>query len=129
MALNNPYAVYKNNSVNFASKEQLLLMLVDAAVKFAKIGRQAIADKNIKVAHENIVKTQDIFYELMATLDVEKGGDWARKLMSVYDFIVRSLVEANMKKDLKLMDQVIPLIEEVRNTWHDAYKVAKGAAI
>jgi len=129
MALNNPYAVYKNNSVNFASKEQLLLMLVDGAVKFAKVGRQAIVDKKVAVAHENIVKTQDIFYELMATLDVQKGGDWARKLMSVYEFIVRSLVEANMKKDVTIMDQVIPLIEEVRDTWHQAYKVSKGAAI
>ena len=118
MALNNPYAVYKNNSVNFASKEQLLLMLVDGAVKFAKVGRQAIVDKKVALAHENIVKTQDIFYELMATLDVQKGGDWARKLMSVYEFIVRSLVEANMKKDVTIMDQVIPLIEEVRDTWH-----------
>jgi flagellar protein FliS len=98
MALNNPYAVYKQNSVNFASKEQLLLMLVDGAVKFSKLGRQAIMDKKISVAHENIVKTQDIFYELMATLDVEKGGDWAKQLMSVYDFIVRRLVEANLKK-------------------------------
>ena len=129
MALNNPYAVYKNNSVNYASKEQLLLTLVDAAVKFAKLGRQAIIDKKVSVAHENIVKTQDIFYELMATLDVQKGGDWAVRLMSVYDFIVRSLVEANMKKDIKTMDQVIPLIEEVRDTWHQAYKVSKGAAI
>ena len=47
MALNNPYAVYKQNSVNFASKEQLLLMLVDGAVKFSKLGRQAIMDKKI----------------------------------------------------------------------------------
>jgi flagellar protein FliS len=129
MALNNPYAVYKNNSVNYASKEQLLLTLVDAAVKFAKLGRQAIIDKKVSVAHENIVKTQDIFYELMATLDVEKGGDWAKQLMSVYDFIVRRLVEANLKKDLAIMEEVLPIIVDVRNTWHDAYKAAKGVTI
>jgi flagellar protein FliS len=129
MALNNPYAVYKQNSVNFASKEQLLLMLVDGAVKFSKLGRQAIMDKKISVAHENIVKTQDIFYELMATLDVEKGGDWAKQLMSVYDFIVRRLVEANLKKDLAIMEEVLPIIVDVRNTWHDAYKAAKGVTI
>jgi flagellar protein FliS len=128
MALNNPYAVYKNNSVNFASKEQLLLMLVDGAVKFAKLGRQAIIDKKIAEAHKNIVRTQDIFYELMATLDVQAGGDWARKLMSVYDFIVRRLIEANLKKDIAIMDEVIPLIEEIRDTWYEAYKVSKGAS-
>jgi flagellar secretion chaperone FliS len=126
MQSSNAYNVYKNNSVNYASKEQLLLMLLDGAVKFSKVGRQAILDKNIQNAHENIVKTQDIYYELMTTLDVQKGGEWAQKLMNVYDFIVRRLVQANLKKDLAIMDEVIPLIEEIRDTWQEAHKVSKG---
>lgn len=122
----NAYNAYKTNSVNYASKDQLLLMLVEGSVKFAKIGRQAIADKDVKKAHENIMKTQNIFYELMATLDVSKGGDWAESLMSVYDFITRRLTDANIKKDLAIMDEVIPLIEDVKDTWEQAYKLAKG---
>ena len=57
----NGYNAYKNNSVNYASKEQLLLMLLDGAVKFSKIGRQAIVEKDIKRAHDCITRTQDIF--------------------------------------------------------------------
>lgn len=121
----NAYNAYKTNSVNYASKEQLLLMLLDGAVKFAKIGRQAIIDKDIKKSHENIVKTQNIFYELMTTLDVAKGGEWANSLMNIYDFIVRRLTDANIKKDAAIMDEVIPLIEDVRDTWNQAYKVSK----
>lgn len=123
----NAYNAYKNNSVNFASKEQLLLMLVDGAVKFSKIARQAMVDKDIKKAHENIVKTQDIFYELMVTLDVNKGGEWVKNLMAVYQFIVDRLVQANLKKDLQIMNEVIPLIEEVKDMWDQAYKISKGA--
>lgn len=126
MYATNAYNAYKNNSVNYASKEQLLLMLVEGAVKFAKIGRQAIVDKDVKKAHENIVKTQNIFYELMATLDVSKGGDWAKGLISVYDFITRRLMDANIKKDAEIMNEVIPLIEDIKDTWEQAYKVAKG---
>ncbi|MBU3193978.1 flagellar export chaperone FliS [Clostridium algidicarnis] len=122
---NNAYNVYKNNSVNFASKEQLLLMLLDGAVKFSKIGRQAIEDKDIKKAHENIVKTQDIFYELINSLDVQKGGQWAEGLLKVYEFIIDRLVNANIKKDITIMDEVIPIIEDVRNTWEEAYKISK----
>ncbi|MBB6696421.1 flagellar export chaperone FliS [Clostridium algidicarnis] len=122
---NNAYNVYKNNSVNFASKEQLLLMLLDGAVKFSKIGRQAIEDKDIKKAHENIIKTQNIFYELINSLDVSKGGQWAESLLKVYEFIVDRLVVANMKKDINIMDEIIPLIEDVRNTWEEAYKISK----
>lgn len=125
MYAQNAYNAYKTNSVNYASKEQLLLMLLDGAVKFAKIGRQAIIDKDIKKSHENIIKTQNIFYELMATLDVAKGGDWANSLMSIYDFIVRRLTDANIKKDAAIMDEVIPLIEDIRDTWNQAYKISK----
>jgi flagellar secretion chaperone FliS len=127
MQTNNAYNAYKNNSVKYASREQLLLMLLDGAVKFSKIGRQAIVDKDVKKAHENLVKTQNIFYELMATLDVNSGGEWARGLMSIYDFIVRRLTDANIKKDVEIMNEIIPLIEDVRDTWNEAYKVAKVA--
>ncbi|WP_414648657.1 flagellar export chaperone FliS [Clostridium sp.] len=129
MAMNaygNAFNTYKSNSVNFASKDQLLLMLVDGAAKFAKIGKQAILDKDAKKAHENIVKTQNIFYELMATLDVEMGGEWAKSLMKVYDFIIRRLMDANIKKSQEIMNEVIPLIEDVRDTWNEAYKKSKG---
>lgn len=98
MYANNAYKTYKNNSVNFASKDQLLLMLVDGAVKFAKMGRQAILDKNIKKAHESLTRTQDIFFELMATLDVNAAGEWGKQLMGIYEFIVKRLADANIKK-------------------------------
>lgn len=120
----NGYNVYKNNSVNYASKDQLLLMLVDGAVKFAKMSRQAILDKDIQKAHVNLIKTQDIFIELIVTLDVEKA-EWTKELMQIYTFIKDKLVEVNMKKDIKIMDEILPLIEEVRDLWHEAYKNSK----
>ena len=126
MQSSNAYNTYKNNSVNHASKDQLLLMLVEGAVKFAKISRQAILDKDMQKAHENSVKAQNIFYELLISLDVQKGGDWAESLYKVYDFIIRRLRDANMKKDVEIMNEVIPLIEDVRDTWTEAYRVAKG---
>lgn len=126
MALNNPYAVYKNNSVNFASKEQLLLMLVEGAVKFAKLGRQALLDKDIKKTNEYLVRTQDIFYELMSTLDVSQGGEWAVSLMKVYEFINNQLLQANIKKDVAILDAILPLVEDVKETWEQAYKISKG---
>lgn len=93
----NGYTAYKTNSVNYASKDQLLLMLVDGAVKFAKIARQAIIDKNVKKAHENITKTEDIFTELRASLDTS-AGEWAQNMFDVYGFINEKLFEANIKK-------------------------------
>lgn len=120
----NGYNVYKNNSVNYASKEQLLLMLVEGAVKFCKIARQAIVDKDIKKAHDALVRTQDIFSELMVSLDVSVG-EWAVQLLRVYTFIKDRLIEANMTKNLEIIDEILPLIEDINETWKEAYKRAK----
>lgn len=124
MYANNAYSQYKTNSVNFASKEQLLLMLLDGSVKFSKIARKAIMDKNIIVANENIKKTQNIFYELIVSLDLNTAGDWGKNMVSVYKFIIDRLVQANMKKDVAIMDEVIPLIEDVKNLWNETYSAS-----
>lgn len=121
----NAYNIYKNNSVNFSSKEQMLIMLLDGAVKFAKRGKLAISENNIKLAHDSITRTQDIFTELKVTLDTN-AGDWAKQMFSVYSFINERLFQANIKKDEAIMDEVIPLIEEVRNIWNEAYKISAG---
>lgn len=118
------YNIYKNNSVNYASKDKLLLMLVDGAVKFSKIARQAIVKKDIKTAHENILKTENIFAELMISLD-RTQGEWTDEIFRVYDFINYKLVEANLSKKVEVIDEVIPLIEEVRDLWYDVDKKAK----
>lgn len=121
---NNAFNVYKNNSVNYASKEQLLLMLVDGAVKFAKVAREALAEKDIRKSHENLVKIQDIFTELMVSLD-QNAGDWARQIYQVYDFIKTRLFEINLKKDVTMMDELMPVIENIRDTWYEAYEISK----
>lgn len=120
---NNGFNAYKNNSVNFASKEQLLLMLLDGAVKFTKRGRLAIVDKDIQLAHNSLSRVQDIFTELRVTLDTN-AGDWAKQIFNVYGFINEKLYEANIKKDEKIIDEVLPLIEEVREIWNEAYKIS-----
>jgi len=120
----NGYNVYKTNSINYASKEQLLLMLVEGAVKFTKIARQAMMDKDIKKAHDYLKKTQNIFIELMVSLDVSKA-DWTTSLLDVYEFIKNKLVEANLKKKVDIIDEILPLIESVNKLWHDAYRESK----
>lgn len=121
----NPYNAYKQNTVKMASKEQLLLMLVDGAVKYTKIARLSIEKRDIPRAHKELVRVQDIFTELMVTLD-RNGGQVYEDLFRVYEYIKTKLVEANIKKDVKVIDEVLPLIENVRDTWHEVSKKAKG---
>lgn len=121
----NPYNAYKQNTVKMASKEQLLLMLVDGAVKYTKIARISIENRDIPRAHKELIRVQDIFTELMVTLD-RTGGQVYEDLYRVYEYIKSRLVEANIKKDIKVIDEILPLIENVRDTWYEVSKKAKG---
>ena len=120
----NPYNIYKQNSVNMASSQQLLLMLLDGAVKYTKIARMAILNKDIARAHKELVRVQDIFLELMITMD--KNTKYMEDLYDVYDFIKNQLAKANMKKDVNIIDNTLPLIEEIRDMWYEVDKKIKS---
>ena len=120
----NPYNIYKQNSVNMASSQQLLLMLLDGAVKYTKIARMAILNKDIPRAHKELIRVQDIFLELMITMD--KNTKYMEDLYDVYDFIKNELAKANMKKDVNIIDNTLPLIEEIRDMWYEVDKKIKS---
>ena len=90
---------YKKTSVQTASKEQILLMLYQAAIKSCKKAIQAIDEKKVAAKGEHIGKLQDIVIELNNSLDFEIGGDVARELSALYDFILYSSTQANINKD------------------------------
>ena len=113
----NPYNIYKQNSVNMASSQQLFLMLLDGAVKYTKIARMAILNKDIARAHKELVRVQDIFLELMITMD--KNTKYMEDLYNIYDFIKNELAKANIKKDITIIDNTLPLIEEIRDMWYE----------
>ena len=113
----NPYNIYKQNAVNMASSQQLLLMLLDGAVKYTKIARMAILNKDIARAHKELVRVQDIFLELMITMD--KNTKYMEDLYNIYDFIKNELAKANIKKDITIIDNTLSLIEEIRDMWYE----------
>ena len=124
MYTSNPYNIYKQNSVNMASSQQLLLMLLDGAVKYTKIARMAILNKDIARAHKELVRVQDIFLELMITMD--KNTKYMEDLYNIYDFIKNELAKANLSKDVNIIDEVLPLIEEIRDMWYEVDKKIKS---
>ncbi|KAA0563076.1 flagellar export chaperone FliS [Bacillus sp. CH30_1T] len=115
MAINNPYAVYQNNSVNTASPGELTLMLYNGSLKFIHIAKIAIEEKNIELKNTNIQKTQSIVNELMVTLNTDL--EVSQNLMSLYDYINRRLTEANIKNDMAILEEVEGLITDFRDTW------------
>lgn len=129
----NPYAKqqkeYLKTQVQTASKEQLVLMLMDGILRFSEQGRQAIHDKNIEKKQFALVRTQDIIIELVNGLDHEKGGDIATNLSRLYAYALKRLVEANLKNDTTGIDEVQNIFKSLREAWAIAMEtVAKERA-
>lgn len=123
MTYNNMYQQYQQNSIMTASPEELTLMLYNGAIKFINLGKHHIENKEVEKANEAIKRAQDIIYELNNTLDMTY--EVSNNLRSIYTFVLEKLVDANIKKDVKFLDEASPLIEEIRDTWKEAMKEAR----
>lgn len=123
---NNPYEKYKNMQIQTATPGQLILMLYDGAIKFCKLAKKGIEDKNLMDANKYLIKIQDIVTELMISLDMKSGGEIAKNLYTLYDYMMSRLLEANMKKDPLIIDEVQKMIEELRDAWGEAVKKTGG---
>lgn len=115
------------SSVMSATPHQLIVLLFDgaqASIRAARIHMQAghVAEKG-----KAISKALDIVNNgLMASLDAERGGEIAGRLASLYDYIARLLLAANLHNDQQSLDQAETLLDDVASAWRDIGGQATG---
>ena len=124
--MQSPYKNYIKQEVEGATKGKLVLLLYDGAIKFMRVSTKAVDDNNIPEAHNNIMKAQNIIYELMSTLNME-AGEISKNLMRLYDFMIWQLVEANKSKDKEKIESVIKLMSSLREAWKDVVQKEEGS--
>ena len=124
MALPNAYAQYNNSKVLTASPAELTLMLYEGAIKFCNIAEVAIEEKDVEKAHNNIRKVQNIIGYLQSTLDTV-----AQDFIHIYDYLGKRLVEANVKKDKEILEEINMHLHSVRDNWKEVMRInrEKGA--
>lgn len=120
---NNPYAQYERNKIMTATPAELTLMLYEGAIKFGNIAIKAIEDGDMEKAHANIVKVENIIDEFRRTLDFKYPV--AQDFENIYSYLSRRLVDANMKKDKEIMEEVVKHLRSVRDTWKEVMRIAK----
>ena len=121
MALHNPYQAYQSNAVTTASPGELTLMLYNGCLRFIKAARMAMENKEIEKKNENLIKAQNIISELRVTLNMEL--EVSKNMMVMYDYILRRLIEANMKNDTAILDEAEELVTGFRDTWKQAIQL------
>ena len=123
MALQNGYNNYARERIMNASPAQLTLMLYDGAIKFCNIAIMAVEKKDIQKAHNNIIKVENIISEFRATLNFKYPV--AQEFENVYKYLVERLVEANIKKDKEILEEVLEHLRTMRETWEEVMKRGK----
>ncbi len=111
---------YRENTVTTQPRGPMIVMLYEGAVKFLNQAIEQIeAGDNGNVADKAgyITKATNIINELNAILDVEAGGDIATDLRRLYQFMIRHLMQANIRNDTRMIREVIDLLEDLNEGW------------
>src|SRR5438067_3639144 len=110
---------YMADSVATTSPARLVTMLYDAVVRDIDQAVEALNRRDLETVSRRLVHAQDVISELHASLDV-KAWDGAGPLASLYEFVGRELVAANVAKDGARMRACRDLVEPLRQAWHEA---------
>lgn len=120
MPARNPFAEYTANKILSASPAEVTLMLYEGAIKFCNMAIIAIENGEIEKAHVNIKKTQRIIEEFRNTLDHKY--EVAEEFDKIYVYLLKRLLEANVKKDKEILEEVNMHLRSVRDTWKEVMK-------
>ena len=113
----NPYQQYRATKVETAGSVDLVVMLYQGAVRFVRLGIDALDRSDLNTAHTNFVRAQDIIVELLGSLNREAGGQIATQLAGVYDYCFRRLIQANVKKDVAPAQEVLGIFRDLGKAW------------
>jgi len=115
----NPQAAqnYLKTKVFTATPEQLQLMLYDGAIRFGEQARVALEARNYEQSYLNIARVQRIITEMQSSLKHDLAPELCGKMASLYNYIYRRLVEANIEHNLKSLDEALGLLRYQRETW------------
>lgn len=126
MAYNQAYNAYKKASVNTASQADLVVLLYEGAVKkLASASSKFSADGKIPVTQiesfsADVLRAQEIITELQVSLDMDRGGDISRNLMSLYMYFNDQLRSANISKNKEKIDFVLNMMSQLSDSWRQA---------
>ena len=122
--LNNSYRAYMQSQVMTAPKEKLVIMMYDGILRFARGAKEACLRNDIEEANRSLIKAQSIVGELMGSLNFE-AGEIAKSLFLLYDYMHRRLIEANVKKDPEIIEEVCGMAAELKEAWQQSLKALK----
>lgn len=118
----NPYQKYQQQSIMTMTQGELLLKLYDEAIKQLNYAERFLDAKELDKVNACLLKAQRIFNHLNMTLEMQY--DISKNLESLYDFFNYKITQANIHKDVKPIREILPMVEELRDAFAQADKLA-----
>lgn len=116
---------YQKSSIETASREQILIMLYDGAIQFLNKAKVSMQNQQIEQTHNNLMGAQNIIQEFINSMDREVAPQLAENLISLYEYFIRRLVYANVKKQIEPIDEVLKYLKSLKATWEKAIELAQ----
>lgn len=113
----NAATTYKQMAVTTQNPGRIIVMLYDGAIHCLKQARIGIQSRNYQKKNAALLNAQEIVFELNASLNMELGGDISKNLRTLYSFIWKSLNHVNVKNDVRLLDRLMAILEELAGAW------------
>ena len=117
---------YRKAEVNTSDRVKVISMLYDGAINFIRVARKRMELGDIAGKGLYIGKASSVVGELLSSLNMEAGGDIAKNLSRLYDFVMDRLIIANMKNDEKALDEAEKVLDLLRSAWKDLGKNNTG---
>lgn len=108
---------YLKTKVMTASPEELRMLLLDGALRFANMAKFGMENKDHEKIYEGFKQARAIILELTDTIDSRHDPVLARSVRDLYVFIYGELAKASLNKDMSKLDKAIEMIEYERETW------------
>lgn len=120
----NPYQQYQKQSVMTMTQGEMLTKLYDEVIKQMSGAKICLTEKDLSGVNNALQKAQRVLFYLKSTLDFKY--EISGNLDALYDFFIERIVQANMKKDAAILDEIIPMITELRDTFVQADRNARS---
>jgi len=109
--------IYHRTAIETADPLRLIILCYDEAIQDLKQAKELHERRQMNEAYQKIRHAQDIITELLVGLDYERGGDIARSLNRLYNFILRQLIGINSREDTSIYGHLVKILSELREGW------------
>lgn len=120
---------YQRTSIQTASKEELILMLYNGAIKYTNCSIDLLEQKNIPDASKNICRAQAIIVELLNSLNFEVGGEIAKNLEYLYSVMVDNLTVANFEHTVEPLQLNLQILDRLKSAWEGVIQQLKDKQV